>query len=155
MNSRLQSVYQHRPSHLELHQVSSIAIVTDKSNIIKSEMSSNTPTAYSTVLYANTADLRFDMDYYLKVHMPLCGKLWGPHGLQSWQVIKFDTHPDGSRPKYAVQAILHWSKPEDLQVVMDEKISKPAFEDVKVFTNEKPLFMVGAWSGSATVERTA
>lgn len=112
-----------------------------------STMTSAAPIAYSTVLYPNAADLAFDMDYYISKHMPLCAQNWGPYGLQSWQVVKFDTHPDGSTPPYAVQAILHWSRPEELKVVTDE-VSKPIFDDVKVFNGKAPIFLVGQWTGS-------
>jgi uncharacterized protein (TIGR02118 family) len=105
------------------------------------------PGAYSTVLYPSTPSLSFDMDYYLATHMPLCAQLWGPHGLLSWQVIRFEKHPDGSDPPYAVQAILHWDKAESLKVVTDKSVSGPIFEDVQKFSSETPVFRVGRWSG--------
>lgn len=69
------------------------------------------------------------MDYYLSTHMPLCGKIWGPHGLQSWQVIQFTTHPDGSKPPYKVQAILYWDNLASLDIILSKE-SKPIFDDV-------------------------
>ena len=58
---------------------------------------SKTP-GYSTVLYANEEGATLHTDYYLSTNMPLCCKIWGAHGLQSWQVIQFTPHPDGSEP---------------------------------------------------------
>lgn len=84
---------------------------------------------YLTVLYANEEGSAFDMNYYLSTHMPLCGKIWGPHGLQSWQVIQFITHADGSAPPYKVQAILYRDNLESLNNILRGK-SKPIFDDV-------------------------
>ncbi|KAK3704075.1 hypothetical protein LTR37_014050 [Vermiconidia calcicola] len=76
--------------------------------------------------------------------MPLCAKTWGPCGLQSREVIKFEQHPDGSSPPYAVQAMVHWSKPEDRQIVNSEE-SKVIFDDVEKLSGVMPIFMVGRW----------
>ena len=90
---------------------------------------------YSTVLYANEEGSTFDMDYYLSTHMLLCGKIWGLHGLQSWQVIQFTTHPDGSKPPYKVQAILCWDDLNSLNTILGEH-SKPIFDDVCQFKEQ-------------------
>jgi len=105
--------------------------------------------AISTVLYANTPSFAFDMDYYTKTHMPLCMKIWGPHGLLSWQVMQCDMLADESRsrPPFAVQAILQWSKLEDMEVLKAEK-SKVIFDDVKEYCNEDPVFMIGNQAGA-------
>lgn len=34
---------------------------------------------------------KFDMDYYLKTHMTMIDKYWGPHGMKSWDVKHFPT----------------------------------------------------------------
>lgn len=108
------------------------------------------PSAYSTVLYPRTDDSQFDMGYYLATHMPLAAKIWGPYGLHSWQVIQFENHPDGSPSPYTVQAILHWSKIEDLEIVTKD-VSKPVFDDVANFSNKSPIFMAGRWTGRSSV----
>lgn len=41
-----------------------------------------------TVLYPNVSDATFNLDYYLKTHMPLVVKEFGPHGLKGWKVAK-------------------------------------------------------------------
>ena len=109
---------------------------------------SNLAGAYSTVLYPAADDATFDMEYYLNVHMPLCAQVWAPHGLQSWQVIRFGTHPDGSNPPYSVQAILHWPDARDLDIVQAES-SNVIFDDVPKFSNKLPIFMVGMWIGKS------
>lgn len=42
------------------------------------------------VSYKRVEGMTFDMDYYEKVHMPACEKHWGPQGLESWTVVKFE-----------------------------------------------------------------
>lgn len=108
-----------------------------------------TPAAYSTVMYPNTADIKFDMDYYVKEHMPHVARVWGPRGLRSWQVIQFEKHPDGSAPPYHVQAILHWSSREDIEVIKEEQ-SKVLFDDIANYSNVSPIFMVGHWNAAPT-----
>jgi hypothetical protein len=38
----------------------------------------------SIVLYANEDNIKFDMNYYLKKHMPMVLEIWGPFGLIDW-----------------------------------------------------------------------
>lgn len=37
-----------------------------------------------TVLYPAASDAQFDMDYYMKTHMPLVMENWKGYGLESW-----------------------------------------------------------------------
>lgn len=43
--------------------------------------------AIVTVAYPRpSGEVKFDLKYYLDVHMPLVAKTWGPKGLKSWHV---------------------------------------------------------------------
>ena len=41
-------------------------------------------------MYPKTETSTFDMDYYMKTHMPLVQEKWGSHGLKNWTVAKLD-----------------------------------------------------------------
>lgn len=43
-----------------------------------------------TVIYPKTETSTFDLDYYMKTHMPLVQEKWGAHGLKNWTVTKLD-----------------------------------------------------------------
>ena len=42
------------------------------------------------VSYPRQEGITFDMDYYLNTHMRLVQEHWGPHGMQRWDVVKFE-----------------------------------------------------------------
>lgn len=46
-----------------------------------------------TILYPSVSDATFNLDYYLKTHMPLVSKEFGPHGLKGWKVSRYDNRP--------------------------------------------------------------
>lgn len=54
-----------------------------------------------TVLYPQG---KFDLDYYLKTHMPLVESTWAPKGLTDWKVAKLGPGPDGLEVCYATPA---------------------------------------------------
>jgi len=102
-----------------------------------------------TVLYPNEEDATFDMDYYLKTHMPMVLKQWAQHGLQSYTVIKFIPGSDGSRPPYSVQATLQWKDREGVEKALAGEEQKIIFGDVKNFSNKGPVFMGGDVVGTS------
>jgi uncharacterized protein (TIGR02118 family) len=102
----------------------------------------------ATVVYPNDDDIKFDLDYYLKTHMPLVKNTWGKHGLEKWEVIKFAQGPDGSKPKYAIEALLTFKDGAALQAAMADEGTKAVFDDVPNFTNKQPIFLAGEVVGS-------
>ena len=49
-----------------------------------------------TFRYPATPGSRFDLDYYMRVHMPLVRARFGPFGLQSDRVLRGAGAPDGA-----------------------------------------------------------
>jgi uncharacterized protein (TIGR02118 family) len=88
-----------------------------------------------TVLYPNDSDATFDMKYYLDSHMPLVLEKFGPHGMQSYSVLKFQPGADGAKPQYSVQATLVFDKPESVGKAV-ESAGEPVFGDVQNFSNK-------------------
>lgn len=73
-----------------------------------------------TVLYPKEGADSFNMDYYLKTHMPLVEKTWKPYGLQSWAVTQMDN--DGKNP-YIVQATIVFKTKEGAEKAYAEAVS--------------------------------
>ena len=89
-------------------------------------------TATITLLYKHKAvrsEGKFDADYYKKTHMPLVTKVWGPLGLNSWEIseIKDEKSP------YHYQALLHWESLEAWLKAAEEEQSP--FADIPNYTN--------------------
>ncbi|KAF4967447.1 hypothetical protein FSARC_5020 [Fusarium sarcochroum] len=80
----------------------------------------------------------FDMDYYLKKHMPLVSAKWGPHGLKNWKILTFQ---DGA--PFQVQATLEWESVEAFNKAESTDAGKEIFGDVKNFYSESPVLLKG------------
>jgi uncharacterized protein (TIGR02118 family) len=105
-------------------------------------------TVSCTVLYPAEDGATFNMDYYLSSHMPLVGKKFGAHGLQSWSVTQFQPGPDGPKPIYSVQATLIFENAEQVGKAIEAEGSI-VFGDVSNFSNKQPLFMMGPVLGES------
>lgn len=97
----------------------------------------------ATVLYPNDDDATFDMNYYLKTHMPLVSEKWQQYGLKGWEVIQFEAGADKVKPTYSVQATLIWDSADDLGKAVASPEAKEVFADVPNFSNKQPLFVGG------------
>ncbi|KIY02323.1 uncharacterized protein Z520_02461 [Fonsecaea multimorphosa CBS 102226] len=105
-------------------------------------------TVNATVLYPTEADATFDLDYYLKTHMPLVSKNWSKYGLKSWQVIQYQTAPDGSKP-YNIGALLTWESADGLKNALAGEEAATVFGDVPNFSNKSPIFIAGDIVGTS------
>lgn len=108
-------------------------------------MSSTTATV--TVLYPAKEGAKFDMDYYLKSHMPLVGKKWGPFGLKQYYVADL-RHTD---QPYSVQATLIWDHADGgLQGFKagGEAHGPEIMGDVVNFSSEQPILLTGGVVGT-------
>lgn len=88
--------------------------------------------------------LQFDMEYYLSTHMPMIERAWGPCGLKSWSINKFqDPCPaTGQTPPYLVQTTCYFDSVGDFKAAL-ENGSKETKPDVEKFSNVFPVIWVG------------
>lgn len=93
-----------------------------------------------TVLYPEGD---FNVDYYLKTHMPLVDENWSKYGLQGWEVIQFVKGADGAKPLYQIQATLRWKSKEDFGAAMAGAEAKTVLGDIPNFTNTQPVLIAG------------
>lgn len=93
----------------------------------------------STVLYRRTADLKFNLEYYLAHHIPLCLRLWKAHGVLDCRVV--ETNPD---QEYAYVVTMMWGDESQYKTAFaQEEEMKEIMGDVPNFTNGEPMFVVG------------
>ncbi|KAF7900543.1 uncharacterized protein EAF01_007845 [Botrytis porri] len=90
-----------------------------------------------TVIYPKTETSTFDLDYYMKTHMPLVQEKWGARGLKNWTVNKLDESSG-----YSVQAIL-WFESKEGWAAAAAAEGPTIMGDVPNFSSEKPLLLVG------------
>lgn len=100
-----------------------------------------------TVMYENTADATFNLDYYLAKHMPLVGEKFKPHGLKSWRVVKAAAGPTGDKPPYSIIATLEFDTVDQFKAAVAAE-GGPIFGDVPNFSNKSPVVVVGDVVGS-------
>lgn len=105
--------------------------------------------ANSTVLYPASSDLTFDLDYYLKKHMPLAVKKWAKYGLKDWKVVQFAPGADGSQP-YSIGAILTWESADGIRKALTGEEAAEVMGDVKNYTNKNPVFLLGDVVGASS-----
>lgn len=93
----------------------------------------------STVLYRQIPELKFNLDHYLTHHIPLCLRLWKPHGVIDCRVV--EASPD---QEYAYVVTMMWENESQYQKAFAHKEAMAEIMgDVGNFTNGKPLFVVG------------
>lgn len=92
-----------------------------------------------TVMYP--AGEKFDVDYYLKTHMPLVKERWGPLGLKSAQAIKGVAKPDGSAPDYQMVALLTFGSMDDFKAA-GKAHGKEIFNDIPKFTSAQAVVQI-------------
>jgi uncharacterized protein (TIGR02118 family) len=92
-----------------------------------------------SVMYPTGA--KFDIDYYLKTHMPLVKDRWGPHGLKSAQVLRGAAKPDGSPPDYQTIALLTFGSLDDFKAA-GKAHGREVFADIANFTDAKAAVQI-------------
>ncbi|PCG89307.1 Dimeric alpha-beta barrel [Penicillium occitanis (nom. inval.)] len=100
--------------------------------------------SYSTLIaYPNDDDITFDIDYYLKNHLPLVAKVWGPLSLKSWHAVKYDRDVSGNKPQFLVTATLVWESEETVNAAVSSESAALIFGDIPNFTNKQPVTLAG------------
>jgi uncharacterized protein (TIGR02118 family) len=105
----------------------------------------------AVVVYPNEPDTTFDTDYYLKTHMPLVAQHWGPAGLKSWSVVKYERDLEGTSPKYLIAATLVWESEEAVKAAVAGEAAAIVFGDIPNVTNKKPVTLAGSVIGSQEI----
>ncbi|GAM40991.1 hypothetical protein TCE0_041f13764 [Talaromyces pinophilus] len=108
-------------------------------------------TFISVVVYLNEPDITFKTDYYIQIHMPLIAKHWGPAGLKSWSVTKYEPDIAGTPPKYLISATLVWESEEAMKAARAGESVAIIRSDIPNFTNKQPIFLVGSIIGSQEI----
>ncbi|KAJ4019671.1 hypothetical protein NW766_003429 [Fusarium irregulare] len=108
----------------------------------------------ATVIIQYPSGHDFDVDYYLKTHMPLAEKYdsitstadrtWKSKGLKSAEVIQL-----GGDSPYQIYSILRWESMAAFQAAAGAEDAKAVHDDVKNFTTAKAEVRVGATVGEA------
>jgi uncharacterized protein (TIGR02118 family) len=94
-----------------------------------------------SVMYPATEGSKFDMDYYLKTHVPLAGARWGSFGLRDAKVLRGTGAPGGAAPSYSVIALLTFESAADFQRAVAAH-GKEVMGDIPNFTNVQPVVQI-------------
>ncbi|GEP08762.1 EthD family reductase [Methylobacterium gnaphalii] len=98
-----------------------------------------------SVMYPSGAGTRFDMDYYLKKHMPLVSERWSPKGLHDYKVVKGVATPDGKTPPYQVMALLRFESAEAFAAAAQTDGAE-IFGDIPNFTDTQAAVQINEFA---------
>jgi uncharacterized protein (TIGR02118 family) len=90
-----------------------------------------------SVLYKVDPGQTFDLDYYMKKHVPLVQTLWGPCGLRGAQVLRGAGSPGGGPAAYHLMALLDFESLDAFKAAA-ELHGKEVLGDIPNFTNGEP-----------------
>ncbi|MBE3045513.1 EthD family reductase [Candidatus Bathyarchaeota archaeon] len=103
-----------------------------------------------TALYPNTPDARYDVDYYINIHMPLVQQHWKQYGLLSWSVSSFAS--DATKPAlYSFMSIIHFESTDSIHAALASPERAVVMGDVEKFANTPPLILIAETKASASV----
>ncbi len=94
-----------------------------------------------TVMYPAGADTKFDLDYYLKTHMPLVRDRWTSLGLKTTQVLKGAGKADGTPADYQIMALLTFESLAAFQAA-GKAHGAEIFADIPNFTNAQAVVQI-------------
>ena len=91
-----------------------------------------------SVMYPVGAGQKFDLDYYMKTHIPLVASLFGPSGLKHTQVLHGVGSPSGDPAGFLVIALLEFESADAFKAAVDAN-GAPVFGDIPNFTDVQPV----------------
>jgi uncharacterized protein (TIGR02118 family) len=94
-----------------------------------------------SVMYPAGAQSTFDLDYYMKKHIPLVKERWTPLGLKNLQVVRGTAKGDGSAADYQVMAFLTFGSDGDFKAA-GKAHGTEIFADIPNFTNTQPTLQI-------------
>jgi uncharacterized protein (TIGR02118 family) len=92
-----------------------------------------------TIAYPNSADAKFDFDYFRSNHLPEIGKAFGPFGLGYAAVLRGEQSFDGGDPAFFATTILSFSSEQGARDAVASDAAQALFGDVANFTSVTPL----------------
>jgi hypothetical protein len=93
----------------------------------------------SYVLYERTPVLKFDLEYYLNHHIPMCLNYWKPYGVLDCRVVETD-----ATSEYAYVVTMMWEDEGGwIKANAQKEEMANIMGDVEKFTNGVPKFVVG------------
>ena len=95
-----------------------------------------------TVLYPNTPDSKFDMNYYMKSHIPLVNERWSGMGMSELRAVKGVATGDPDTPApYQVIALLRFDSLEAFQAAGGAHGAE-IMGDIAEFTDVAPILQI-------------
>lgn len=90
-----------------------------------------------SVMYQVGPKQKFDLDYYMKSHIPMVSSLWKSAGLKGVQVLKGIGSPSGDPAMYHVIAMLDFELVDAFGKAAAAN-GKEVFADIPNFTDTQP-----------------
>ena len=94
-----------------------------------------------SVMYPAGAETKFDLDYYMKTHMPLVRDRWTPLGLKNAQVVKGAGKADGTPADYQMMAFLTFESLDAFKAA-GKAHGAEIFADIPNFTNAQAVVQI-------------
>lgn len=94
-----------------------------------------------SVMYPGGEGTRFDLDYYLKSHMPLVSERWSALGLHDYKIVKGIGKPDGTAAPFQVMALLSFASAEAFKNA-GKAHGAEIFGDIPNFTDVQPVIQL-------------
>lgn len=90
-----------------------------------------------SVMYQVGPNQKFDLDYYMKSHIPLVSSLWKSAGLKGAQVMRGTGSPSGDPAPYHIIALLDFESLDAFKAAAAAN-GKEVFADIPNFTDVQP-----------------
>lgn len=90
-----------------------------------------------SVMYKVGPGQKFDLDYYMKSHIPLVSSLFGPIGLKETRVLRGIGSPSGDPADYHVIALLDFESVDAFKAAAGAH-GAAVFGDIPKFTDVHP-----------------
>jgi len=94
-----------------------------------------------SVVYPASEGARFDVDYYLKTHIPMVRALAKDSGLREVKVLRGSGAPGGGAPAYSMMALLSVDSVAGLEQLL-ERHGAEIIGDIPNFTNIEPIIQI-------------
>jgi uncharacterized protein (TIGR02118 family) len=90
-----------------------------------------------SVMYQVGSGHKFDLDYYMKTHVPLVGSLWGSFGLKEARILQGIGSPSGDPAGFHIIALLDFESLDGFKAAAAAH-GKEVLGDIPNFTDVQP-----------------